>query len=85
VAPIRVETARRSAGRRLVRRNDLLRDLWARGLAVGTVVIITQRDLRTAERDELEALGTTRVLLKRPGVAADVIAEALAGSGVSTS
>jgi CheY-like chemotaxis protein/anti-sigma regulatory factor (Ser/Thr protein kinase) len=65
---------------------DLLRDLRARGLAVGTVVIITQRDLLTAERDELEALGTTRVLLKRPGVAgvaADVIAEAL-GSGVST-
>ena len=49
------------------------------------MVIIRQRDLRTAERDELEALGTTRVLLKRPGVAADVIAEALAGSGVSTS
>ena len=50
------------------------------------MVIIRQRDLRTAERDELEALGTTRVLLKRPGVAgvaADVIAEAL-GSGAST-
>ena len=50
------------------------------------MVIITHRDLLTAERDELEALGTTRVLLKRPGVAgvaADVIAEAL-GSGVST-
>jgi response regulator of citrate/malate metabolism len=74
---------------------DLLRDLQQRGLAVGTVVIITHRDLRTVERDELEALGTTRVLLKRPGVAgvaADVIAESLginpaeaAGSGASPS
>jgi signal transduction histidine kinase/ActR/RegA family two-component response regulator len=59
---------------------DLLRDLRARGLTIGTVVIITHRDLLTAERDELTALGTTRVLLKRPGVAgvaADVVAEAL--------
>jgi signal transduction histidine kinase/CheY-like chemotaxis protein len=71
---------------------DLLRDLRARGVTVGTIVIITHRDLLTAERDELGALGTTRVLLKRPGVAgvaADVIAEALgtstSGRGVSTS
>jgi signal transduction histidine kinase/CheY-like chemotaxis protein len=62
---------------------DLLRDLQARGLTVGAVVIITHRDLLTAERDELEALGTTRVLLKRPGVAgvaADAIAGALGGA-----
>ena len=54
---------------------------------------LNHRDLLTAERDELEALGTTRVLLKRPGVAgvaADVIASALgsypagaAGSGAT--
>jgi signal transduction histidine kinase/CheY-like chemotaxis protein len=59
---------------------DMLRDLRARGLTVGVVVIITHRDLLTVEREELEALGTTRVLLKRPGVAgvaADVVAEAL--------
>jgi signal transduction histidine kinase/CheY-like chemotaxis protein len=64
---------------------DLLRDLRTRGLAVGTVVIITHRDLLTVERDELEALGTTRVLLKRPGVAgvaADVIADSL-GTGAA--
>lgn len=60
--------------------SDLLRDLQARGVEIGTVVIITHRDLITAERDELMALGTTRVMLKRPGVAsvaADVIADAL--------
>jgi signal transduction histidine kinase/CheY-like chemotaxis protein len=60
--------------------SDLLRDLQARGVEVGTVVIITHRDLLTAERDELMALGTTRVMLKRPGVAriaAELIAEAL--------
>jgi signal transduction histidine kinase/CheY-like chemotaxis protein len=65
---------------------DLLRDVQARGLAVGTVVIITHRDLLTVERDELEALGTTRVLLKRPGVAgvaADVIAAALGAGPVA--
>ena len=59
---------------------DLLRDLRTRGTAIGTVVIITHRDLSLAERDELEALGTTRVLLKRPGVAgvaAELVAEAL--------
>ena len=64
---------------------DLLRELQQRRIAVGTVVIITHRDLLTVERDELEALGTTRVLLKRPGVAgvaADVIAEAL-GAGAA--
>jgi signal transduction histidine kinase/CheY-like chemotaxis protein len=64
---------------------DLLRDLQARGLAVGTVVIITHRDLLTVERDELEALGTTRVLLKRPGVAgvaADAIAASLGGGPI---
>ncbi len=72
--------------------SDLLRDLQARGVAVGTVVIITHRDLITAERDELKALGTTRVMLKRPGVAsiaADLVAEALgvggAGRGVPPS
>jgi signal transduction histidine kinase/ActR/RegA family two-component response regulator len=62
---------------------DLLRDLRTRGLAVGTVVIITHRDLLTVERDQLEALGTTRVLLKRPGVAgvaAEVISESLGTS-----
>ena len=62
---------------------NLLRDLRQRGLSVGMVVIITHRDLLTAERDELEALGTTRVMLKRPGVAgvaADVVAEALGAS-----
>jgi DNA-binding response OmpR family regulator len=71
---------------------DLLRELRERGVSVGTVVIITHRDLLTVERDELAALGTTRVLLKRPGVAAvaaDAIAEALASSAsdreVSTS
>ena len=71
---------------------DLLRDLRARGVTVGTVIIITHRDLLTAERDELKALGTTSVLLKRPGVAglaADAIAEALgtntSGRGGSTS
>jgi molybdopterin-guanine dinucleotide biosynthesis protein len=70
----------------------LLRELRERGVSVGTVVIITHRDLLTVERDELAALGTTRVLLKRPGVAAvaaDAIAEALASSAsdreVSTS
>ena len=69
----------------------LLRDLRERGVTVGTVVIITHRDLVAAERDELSTLGTTRVLLKRPGVAsvaAEVIAEALeivtSGRGVST-
>ncbi len=70
--------------------SDLLRDLQARGVEIGIVVIITHRDLITAERDELTALGTTRIMLKRPGVAgiaADVVAEALgvaaAGSGVT--
>lgn len=67
---------------------DLLRDLQTRGLTVGAVVIITHRDLLTIERDELEKLGTTRVLLKRPGVAgvaAEAIAEALGnGAGGAT-
>ena len=59
---------------------DLLRDLRARGADIGTVVIITHRDLANVERAELEALGTTRVMLKRPGVAgvaAEVVAQAL--------
>jgi DNA-binding response OmpR family regulator len=70
---------------------ELLRDLRTRGVAVGAIVIITHRDLSTSERNELEALGTTRVLLKRPGVAgvaADVVAAALganaSGRGVSS-
>jgi signal transduction histidine kinase/ActR/RegA family two-component response regulator len=60
--------------------SDLLRDLQARGVEIGTVVIITHRDLIAAERDELTALGTSRIMLKRPGVAsvaADLIADAL--------
>jgi hypothetical protein len=60
--------------------SDLLRDLQARGVEIGTVVIITHRDLVAAERDELTALGTSRIMLKRPGVAsiaADLIADAL--------
>jgi signal transduction histidine kinase/CheY-like chemotaxis protein len=64
---------------------DLLRDLRERGVTIGAVLIITHRDLSTAERAELGTLGTTRVLLKRPGVAgvaADAVAEAL---GTSTS
>ena len=59
---------------------DLLRELRERGVAIEAIVIITHRDLTAAERSELEALGTTGVLLKRPGVAgvaADVVAEAL--------
>jgi CheY-like chemotaxis protein/anti-sigma regulatory factor (Ser/Thr protein kinase) len=63
---------------------DLLRELRERDVTIGTVVIITHRDLTTAERNDLGALGTTRVLLKRPGVAgvaADVVAEAL---GITT-
>ncbi len=59
---------------------DLLRDLRARGADIETVVIITHRDLANVERAELEALGTTRVMLKRPGVAggaAEVVAQAL--------
>jgi signal transduction histidine kinase/CheY-like chemotaxis protein len=59
---------------------DMLRELRERDVTIGTIVIITHRDLTAVERNELEALGTTRVLLKRPGVAgvaADVVAEAL--------
>jgi signal transduction histidine kinase/ActR/RegA family two-component response regulator len=66
---------------------DLLRDLQGRGVTVGTVVVITHRDLTTVERDELTSLGTTRVMLKRPGVAgvaADVVAEALRTSDAGT-
>lgn len=70
---------------------DLLRDLRTRGTEIGTVLIITHRDLVTAERIELESLGTTRIMLKRPGVAgiaAEMVAQALAatpdGGGTST-
>ena len=59
---------------------DLLRDFRARGTDIGTVLIITHRDLVAAERAELEALGSIRVLLKRPGVAgvaAEMVAQAL--------
>lgn len=62
---------------------DLLHELRERGVTIDVVLIITHRDLAPAEQNELSALGTTRVLLKRPGVAgvaADAVAEALGAS-----
>jgi CheY-like chemotaxis protein len=59
---------------------DVLHELRARGVTIEAILIITHRDLTAAERSELAELGTTRVLLKRPGVAgvaADIVAEAL--------
>ncbi|MGE3268062.1 MAG: ATP-binding protein [Chloroflexota bacterium] len=58
----------------------LLTDFRTHHMAIGTVVIITQRDLSAAEHAELTALGTTRVMLKQPGVAAEaasLVAQAL--------
>jgi len=66
---------------------DLLHELRERGVSIEAILIITHRDLTTAERSELEAFGTTGVLLKRPGVAgvaADAVAEALGTSAPGT-
>lgn len=57
----------------------LLQELRERGVTIDAILIITHRDLTTAERNELVALGTTGVLLKRPGVAG-VAADAVAGA-----
>ncbi|MCC7372851.1 MAG: response regulator [Chloroflexi bacterium] len=64
----------------------LLRELRARDVGIGTVCIVTHRDIGAAERAELESLGVTRIMSKRPGIAsaaADAVAEALKVSGVA--